>query len=154
MGGEEGYLSPIHFSTHCKVSFLSGLWLWSHRSLLLFSTTKPLRSESPTELSLFDTKRASLYSIFDQHKENTCLYRLSSHVFSIAFALCHVHSSMEFFPLTWPSCTSIPQSYLMSLSFFPSAALWKAGQKRKILVPKLKNLTFYSDCAMATLPCS
>ena len=47
---------------------------------------------------------------------------MSSQLF---FALFQVHSSMELFPLTWPSCTCIPQSHLTSLSFFPSAILWK-----------------------------
>lgn len=151
MGKRERYLSPTHFSIHCRVSFLSGLCLWSHRSLLLFSTMG-ISSLSLLLSSLFSTKRTSLFSILHQHKGNSCLDRLSSHV-----SLCVRYTVPWncFFPLTRPSCTCIPQSYLTSLVIFPTSKFVEgSGQKHKILVPELKNLTFYSDCVMATLPWS
>lgn len=121
MSGGGRYLSSIHFSIHCKVSFLSGLELWWHRSLLLLFITS-LSRLSLLLNSLFGTKVTSLFSTLHQNKGKSWL---SSHVFSIVFAWFQVYSSIEFFPLTWPSCPCTPQRSLMSLSFFPLAILWK-----------------------------
>lgn len=125
MGRREGYLSPTHFSIHCRVSFLSGLCLWSHRSLLLFSTAC-ISSLSLLLSSLFSTKRTSLFSILHQPKGNSCLYRLSSHVFSIAFALCQVHSSMELFLPFNEAFLHMHSTKLSHISvIFPTSNLWK-----------------------------
>lgn len=69
-----------------------------HTDPCYFSIPQSFSSMNLLSNSLFSTKRISLFSILHQHKENSCPYRFSFHFFSVAFALCLVHSSMEISP--------------------------------------------------------
>lgn len=69
-----------------------------HTDPCYFSIPQSFSSMNLLSNSLFSTKRTSLFSILHQHKENSCPYRFSFHFFSVAFALCLVHSSMEISP--------------------------------------------------------